>query len=204
MLSIYTRWRIVKSIESGEPMPRSITAALEKAPELRAYADSMRRVHEGLCSPEEVYGSVGLAQRVLREIEGDPAHAQTNDRTNDRTNDKTRDGTKTADARLEPMGFIRPLGLAAAVVLVSGITVLSIRPWSARPMIEVTGEFTSLISLFQPIGDEGLIAWMDRSLADEMNAIAQDAQDAQNKAQSVIDGIPGAALIGKNQGDQPD
>ena len=188
MLSIWQRWRILKSIESGDPLPRSIASALQKTSELRTYADSMRRVHEGLRSPEEVCGGAGLVGRVLGEIEGEPVQVQTSD------------GYKSAGARLEPMGFIRPLGLAAAVAVVSGITVLSIRPWSVRPTIEVTGEFTSLISLFQPIGDEGLIGWIDQSLADEYNAITQDTQ---NILRSVVEGFPGAVLMGENKGGNP-
>lgn len=185
MLSIWRRWRILKYIESGEPMPRSIEVALEKTPELRAYADSMRRVHEGLDWVDEVFSGAGLAERVLREIEGEHA--------------RTSDGLMSSDARLEPMGRIRPLWLAAAVVLISGVTVLSIRPWSVRPTIEVTGEFSTLISLFQSIGDDGMIALMDQSLADKLDAIVQDGQNMW----SVIEGIPGAALIGENQGGNP-
>lgn len=98
------------------------------------------------------------------------------------------------------MGFIRPMALAAAVAVVSGITVLSIRPWSAHPTIEVTGEFTTLISLFQPIVDDAMISWVDRSLTNEIEAVARDSQ---NMIRSVLEGFPGAVLMGENMGGNP-
>jgi negative regulator of sigma E activity len=202
MLSLYKRWRIVKSIESGAPMSRSLAADLEKSAKLRAYADSMQRVHEGLHAQTESKGSIGIAQRVLLEIERESAPTES---LSLGISGRRHSGESLPMSRLWPARLTGPVGLAAAVVIITSVSLLTIRPWAATPQgestIEVTGQFTTLASLFEPLGDENVIARVDQSLANEMNALAQDAQDM---AKGVFEGIPGADLIGKNQGTQPD
>ncbi len=213
MLNLYKRWRIAKSIESGGPMPRSLMADLERSPNLRAYADAMQRVHAGLRVESHATEDIGMAQRVLLEIERGSTNAPS------RAGDSSGGGQGHTRSALRgrpvwlarPIGLSGPVGLAAAVVVVAGVTLAVVRPWAAGPTntdtdttttatIEVTGEFTTLASFFRPLDDQGVMVRMDRSLTVEMDALAQDAQEI---IKGVFEGIPGADLIDPERANQP-